>query len=156
MLSAQTNPFHINGGFEDGKKGWSVSGSDATRVSFPAEAAKSGKLGLKIESHEGAPTQMFSVPDASPLVIEAGKKYKLTYWIKPVEMGWGLKFRVYEGSFKAETGIELEFSTKKMKANSWQQMSITFKGNAMAKGKISITANRGTYFIDDIQIVEEK
>ena len=84
VLSAQTNAFHINGGFEEGKKGWT--GGGATTVTFPAEAAKSGKLGLRIESHEGSPTQMFSVPDISPLVTEAGKKYKLTYWVKPVEM----------------------------------------------------------------------
>lgn len=149
----------FNSGFEnqtEGKKEWSAYGNDASRVSYPAEAAKSGKVGLKIVSPEGTPTQLFSLPNVLPIAMEAGKKYKLTYWVKPVEKGWGVKFSVYEGSFKKETGIELDFSTKKMKGNDWQQMSMTFTGNAMAKGKISITANRGTYLIDDVQIVEQK
>lgn len=152
-LTAQTNLFTTNASFEDGKKGWWA--SDATRVSYTADAAKSGKLGLKVTAKPNTGTGLFSLPDVSPLVTEAGKKYKLTCWVKPTDVNTGLKMRIYEGTFK-KGQTELDFASKKLKINEWQQVSFEFKGSALKNGKVNIMVNEGTYLIDDIQIVEVK
>ena len=156
MLSAQANLLTVNAGFEDGKKGWFAYGENAKQVSYTAEAAKSGKLGLNIASKDATMTQLFFVAEGAPVKTEAGKKYKLTYWIKPTEKGLDVRCRIYEGKFAPKTGVELDFSAQKMKINEWQQVSLTFKGSTLAKGKIAIVVNRGACQIDDIEITEEK
>ena len=154
--SAQANLLTANAGFEDGGKGWFAYGDNAKQVSYTAEAAKSGKLGLNISSKDEKTTQLFLVAEGAPVKTEAGKKYKLTYWVKPTEKGLDLRCRIYEGKFSPKTGVELDFSAQKMTLNEWQQVSLTFKGAALAKGKISILVNRGACQIDDIEITEEK
>jgi hypothetical protein len=67
-----------------------------------------------------------------------------------------LRCRIYEDKFNKKGGVELDFSTQKLKLNEWQQVSLTFTGKALAKGKISILVNRGACQIDDIEITEEK
>lgn len=156
VLSAQTNLFPVNAGFEEGKKGWFAYGDNAKQVNYTADAAKSGKLGLSISAlSEEKSTQLFSVGEPT-VVLEAGKKYKLTYWLKPTDKSLDLRCRVYEGKFAKKTGVELDFSAQKLKVNEWQQVSLTFKGMALTKGKISILVNRGACQIDDIEITEEK
>ena len=156
-LSAQTNLLTVNAGFEDGKKGWFAYGDNAKQVNYTADAAKSGKLGLSISAlSDEKPTQLFFTAEGAPVKTEAGKKYKLTYWLKPLDKSLDVRCRIYEGKFSPKTGVELDFSTQKLKANEWQQVSMTFKGSALAKGKISILVNRGACQIDDILITEEK
>lgn len=155
-LSAQTNLLTANAGFEDGKKGWFAYGENAKQVSYTAEAAKSGKLGLNITSKEATTTQLFYVAEGAPVVIQAGKKYKLTLWVKPTEKDSDVKCRIYEGKFDAKGGVELDAAAQKLKLNEWQQVSLSFKGKALAKGKISILVNKGACQIDDIEITEEK
>jgi hypothetical protein len=155
-LSAQTNLLTVNAGFEDGKKGWFAYGENVKQVSYTAEAAKSGKLGLNISSKDETTTQLFFVAEGAPVVTEAGKKYKLTYWLKPTEKNLDVRCRIYEGKFNPKTGVELDFSAQKLKVNEWQQVTLTFKGSALVKGKISILVNRGACHIDDILITEEK
>ena len=156
VLSAQTNLLTVNAGFEDGKKGWFAYGDNAKQVSYTAEAAKSGKLGLNISSKDETTTQLFFVAEGAPVKTEAGKKYKLTYWLKPIGKGLDVRCRIYEGKFNPKTGVELDFSAQKLKTDEWQQVSLTFKGAALTKGKISILVNRGACNIDDIEITEEK
>jgi hypothetical protein len=156
VLSAQTNLLTVNAGFEDGGKGWFAYGDNAKQVSYTAEAAKSGKLGLSISSKDEKTTQLFLVAEGAPVKTEAGKKYKVTYWLKPLDKGLDVRCRIYEGKFNPKTGAELDFSAQKLKLNEWQQVSLTFKGSALAKGKISIIVNRGACQIDDIEITEEK
>ncbi len=156
-LSAQTNLLTVNAGFEDGAKGWFAYGDNAKQVNYKAEAAKSGKLGLNISAaSDEKPTQLFFVAEGAPVKTEAGKKYKVTYWLKPTDKNLDVRCRIYEGKFYQKTGVELDFSAQKLKVNEWQQVSMTFKGNALAKGKISIIVNRGACQIDDIEITEEK
>lgn len=156
-LSAQTNLLTVNAGFEDSGKGWFAYGDNAKQVSYTAESAKSGKLGLNISAlSEVKPTQLFFVAEGAPVKTEAGKKYKVTYWLKPLDKGLDVRCRIYEGKFNPKTGVELDFSAQKLKLNEWQQVSMTFKGSALAKGKISILVNRGACQIDDIEIMEEK
>lgn len=156
-LSAQTNLLTVNAGFEYGGKGWFAYGDNTKQVSYTADAAKSGKLGLKIAAlSEEKPTQLFYVAESAPVKTEAGKKYKVTYWLKPTDKSLDVRCRIYEGKFNPKTGVELDFSAQKLKLNEWQQVSLTFKGNALAKGKISILVNRGACQIDDIEITEEK
>lgn len=155
-LSAQTNLLTANAGFEDGKKGWFAYGENAKQVSYTAEAAKTGKLGLAIASKEGTMTQLFLTAENAPIITQAGKKYKLTFWLKPTEKDSDLKCRIYEGKFDAKGGVELDAAAQKLKLNEWQQVSLTFKGKALAKGKISILVNKGACQMDDIEIMEEK
>jgi hypothetical protein len=156
-LSAQTNLLTVNAGFEDGKKGWFAYGENAKQVNYTAEAAKSGKLGLSISAvSEDKLTQLFYIGEAAFVKTEAGKKYKVTYWLKPLDKGLDLRCRIYEGKFDKKGGVELDFSAQKLKLNEWQQVSLTFTGKALAKGKISILVNRGACQIDDIEITEEK
>jgi hypothetical protein len=157
VLSAQTNLLTVNAGFEDGKKGWFAYGDNAKQVNYTAEAAKSGKLGLSISAlSEEKPTQLFYIGEAAFVKTEAGKKYKLTYWLKPLDKGLDVRCRIYEGKFNPKTGAELDFSAQKLTLNEWQQVSLVFTGKALAKGKISIIVNRGACNIDDIEITEEK
>lgn len=157
VLSAQTNLLTANAGFEDGKKGWFAYGDNAKQVNYTAEAAKSGKLGLNISAlNDEKPTQLFFVAEGAPVKTEAGKKYKVTYWLKPIGKGLDVRCRIYEGKFDKKGGVELDFSTQKLKADEWQEVSLTFTGKALTKGKISILINRGACNIDDIQITEEK
>jgi hypothetical protein len=157
MLSAQTNLLTANAGFEDGQKGWFAYGENAKQVSYTADAAKSGKLGLNISAlSEEKLTQLFYVAEGAPVKTEAGKKYKLTFWLKPTDKSLDVRCRIYEGKFNPKTGTELDFSAQKLKLNEWQQVSLTFKGTALTKGKISIIVNRGACQIDDILITEEK
>jgi hypothetical protein len=157
MLSAQTNLLTVNAGFEDGKKGWFAYGENAKQVNYTADAAKSGKLGLSISAlSEGKPTQLFYLSEGAVVNTEAGKKYKVTYWLKPLDKGLDIRCRIYEGKFDKKGGVELDFSAQKLKPNEWQQVSLTFTGKALTKGKISILINRGACHIDDILITEEK
>lgn len=157
MLSAQTNLLTVNAGFEDGKKGWFAYGDNVKQVSYTAEAAKSGKLGLNISAlNEEKPTQLFYIGEAAFVKTEAGKKYKLTYWLKPLDKGLDLRCRIYEDKFNKKGGVELDFSAQKLTLNEWQQVSLVFTGKALAKGKISILVNRGACQIDDVLITEEK
>jgi hypothetical protein len=156
-LSAQTNLLTVNAGFEDGKKGWFAYGDNNQQVSYTADAAKSDKLGLNISAlSEDKPTQLFYLGEGAVVKTEEGKKYKLTYWLKPLDKGLDLRCRIYEGKFYKKTGTELDFSAQKLKINEWQQVSLVFTGKALAKGKISILVNRGACHIDDILITEEK
>jgi hypothetical protein len=105
---------------------------------------------------EDKPTQLFYLGEGAVVKTEEGKKYKLTYWLKPLDKGLDLRCRIYEGKFYKKTGTELDFSAQKLKINEWQQVSLVFTGKALAKGKISILVNRGACHIDDILITEEK
>jgi hypothetical protein len=155
-LSAQTNLLTKNAGFEDGAKGWFAYGENAKQVSYTAEAAKSGKLGLTIASKDATTTQLFYVAEGAPVLTQAGKKYKVTLWVKPTEKDVELKCRIYEGKFDAKGGVELDAAASKLKLNEWQQVSLTFKGKALVKGKIAILVGKGACQMDDIEITEEK
>lgn len=152
-LKAQ-NLLVVNNGFENGKTGWSYSAADVQLVND--EGYKS-KASLKIISRPGNYTYLYTEPKTQKLSLNAGKKYELKIWVKPLTALREVELRVYSVSgFKAGEDFQQVVKTKNLKVGEWQELVIPFSSKDYAEAKFSLAVGIGEVLFDDVTLVEVK
>jgi hypothetical protein len=86
-VGASAGPLPLrNPGFEKGRDGWSVPGGGTAGVEITAEAARNGKLGLRVTDKDPATDVTVR---AAPVPAKPGKTYRVSFAGRSVDGGRG-------------------------------------------------------------------
>ena len=120
----------INGGFEDGYEGWSVSQEADPDVAL-SDDAKSGSKSLKISGDQGLVQQLIS--------LQPNSHYEITGFYKgPALVG-------------AQVGDRIYFD-RKPASRGWKKITVTFNSNSQEQATMFFGFNKNEARYDDFTI----